>query len=151
MPASSETAPMWRSKPSASVVWRNRATVVTNLVKPTAAQPVHAGGLQSRPKSDSLQDFTMAESSRPGYGGMGSFLHGGCGPNGGSPPMMRAACSAGGKSWKRSSSWTGQTAGKTKRSVEKVSASRNRDRQFLVRMMTIICLLLDKLSVQIGN
>ena len=45
---------------------RNRATMVTNVVKPTAVQPVHADGLQSRPKSDLLHDFTMAASSRPG-------------------------------------------------------------------------------------
>src|ERR1700722_7376174 len=72
---------MWRSKPSESEVWRNRATVVTNVVKPTAAQPVHAGGLQSRPKSDLLHDFTMAESSRAGYAGTGSCPQGGCGPS----------------------------------------------------------------------
>src|SRR5271165_4863605 len=61
---------------------------------------------------------------------MGSFPHGGCGPN-------CASCRAGGESRKRSTSWTGQTRGKTKRSAEKVNASRNQDRQFLVRMTTI--------------
>src|SRR5437762_14215782 len=65
MPASSEIAPMWRSKPSASELWGNRATMVTNVAKPPSAQLVHAGGFQSRPKSDLLHDFTMASSSTP--------------------------------------------------------------------------------------
>lgn len=60
--------------------------------------------------------------------------------------MVRAACSAEGESWKRSACWTGQSAGKTKRSTEKVRAPRNRDRQFLVRMLTILCRLLDKFA-----
>src|SRR5438552_11957727 len=80
MPVSFEIAPMWRSKPSAPVGGRNRATVVTNVVKPTAAQPVHAGGFQSRLKSTLLHDFTLGESFRPGYGGSGSVPHGGRGP-----------------------------------------------------------------------
>src|SRR5437762_1848236 len=106
---------MWRSKPSASEACRNRATVVTSVVKPKEVQPVHAGGLQSPVKSDLLQDFTTAESSRPGYDGMGSFPHGGCGPD-------SAACGEGEESWAR------QIAGKTRGNARKISAHRNRDR-----------------------
>ncbi len=40
--------------------------MVTNVVKPTSAQPVHAGGFQSGPMSDLLHDFTVAKSFRPG-------------------------------------------------------------------------------------
>jgi hypothetical protein len=40
--------------------------VVTNVVKPSAAQPVQAGGVQSRPILASLHDFTMAGSSSGG-------------------------------------------------------------------------------------
>ena len=49
-----------------AILSRNLAAVVTSVVKPTSAQPVHAGGFQSRPNSDLLHDFTMAKSSRPG-------------------------------------------------------------------------------------
>ena len=52
--------------------------------------------------------------------------------------MLRAACSAGGESWKRSASWAGQTVGKTNRSAEKVSASRNWEKHLLVRTMTVV-------------
>ena len=51
--------------------------------------------------------------------------------------MSRPACSIGGESGKRSASWAGYTAGNTKRSAEKVSASRNRGSSFLVRVMII--------------
>src|ERR1700730_4449935 len=56
---------------------------------------------------------------------------------------MRSACIAGGESWERPASWPGET---TKRSAEYISAYRNRDSQFLVRIMTIICCLLDQLQ-----
>src|SRR5208283_2644678 len=58
----------------------NRATVVTSVEKPASAQPVHGGGLQSRPNSASLQNLTTGELSTAGYAGTGSFPHGGCGP-----------------------------------------------------------------------
>src|ERR1019366_2349370 len=51
--------------------------------------------------------------------------------------MSRPACRAGGESWKRSASWAEYTAGNTKRSTERVSASRNRGSSFLVRTMII--------------
>jgi len=52
--------------------------------------------------------------------------------------MLLADCSAGAGSLERAASWTGQTAGKTKRSTEQASAYRNGDGQFLVRTITII-------------
>ena len=69
---------------------------------------------------------------------MGSFPHGGWGPSCGAAPLMCSDCSTKGESRKRSDFWTRQTAGKTKSSSEQASASRDRDGQLLVRMMSII-------------
>jgi hypothetical protein len=68
---------------------------------------------------------------------MGSFPHGGCGPDSRSTPMMGAVCSAGRVGWKRCPSWAGQTTAKSERSAEKISASWNRKWQFLVGMITV--------------
>jgi hypothetical protein len=69
--------------PSAPEGLRKRPTVTTNVAKPPEVQPVQAGGVQSRPKSDRSQNFVVGGLSRSGYGGKGSLPQGGCGPGSG--------------------------------------------------------------------
>src|SRR3989304_5437188 len=80
MPACPEIAPIRRRRPSTPEAWRKRATVTTNVVKPESVQPVHAGGIQSRPDSARPQPLTVGDSSRSGEGGKVALPQGGCGP-----------------------------------------------------------------------
>jgi hypothetical protein len=77
MAASSEIAPMCRSKPSTSEVCRNRATVVTTLLR-RLGQPVHAGGVSRRGN----QTCSMPHDGRvhSWIAGTGAVPQAACGP-----------------------------------------------------------------------
>src|SRR6185436_18491397 len=75
---------MRRRSPSVPEELRKRPATATNVVNPRSAQPVQAGGVQSRRSSDLSQNFVVGGASTSGYAGNGSTPHGGCGPESGS-------------------------------------------------------------------
>ncbi len=98
--------------------------------KPVANQPVQVGGIQSRFRvgAISLHDFTMAVWSSAGYGGVGSWLQGGWGPDAASAAGRIGAVTAvlGGLAAERSrKGWVCGAGEEIKRSAASTSKCQN--------------------------
>src|SRR6187399_3609287 len=74
---------------------RNRPAVATSVEKPRAVQPLHVGGIQSRPSSPPSQNFVTGCLSNSDQEGNGTFSHGSSGRDSGAlkarPPKIIAA------------------------------------------------------------